>query len=103
MRRELQSEILRGWFWRLDLLLTIVMDAVILAVAIVARGGLLRVLAWAVPEGQAGWAIVALQFLLDVGLVGTAGALTVFDLGKRLKLGWAEARGFVTQTEPGAS
>ncbi len=78
---------------KLDLVATILLDGLILLVAILTRAGLLWVVARFSPREPHSWVLTALEWILDVGLVGTAVVHVVFDLAKRIRNSYRNFRG----------
>lgn len=70
---------------RVELLLTLVIDGILLVLAVLARAGFMWILHLLPDAVLAAWPIVILEFILDFGLVGTAGVITLFDLAKRIR------------------
>lgn len=68
---------------QLDLVSTLILDGIVIAVAVLIRSGLLILLEEWAPEGARNWAITALEIVTDTGLVGIAFLYTAFDLLKR--------------------
>lgn len=69
---------------RFEFVVTLVLDAVVIVVALLARAAVLWVLKRVVPAETHSWAIQLLEFISDIGIVGAATVFTVFDLLKRL-------------------
>ena len=74
---------------KLELVATLILDSAIIAVAFLCRAALLAlVLLLAPPENQRdiqNFAVVALELILEFGLVGTAVIHVSFDLAKRIR------------------
>jgi len=78
---------------RFELLLTLVLDSLFVAAAIVSRGLLLRLFQLMVPAGDSGSIYLkALHFVINIVLVAAAVIITVFDLTKRVRNAWADLR-----------
>jgi hypothetical protein len=69
--------------------ITLVIDGMMIVFAIGERAALLWVLHRFLPVGQT-WALRALEFLLDLGVVGTVVVFTGFDLAKRIANAWRD-------------
>lgn len=69
---------------RLEIVVTILLDGLILAVAIIVRGFLLWLIARLMPADHT-WAIHSLELVLDFGMLGSVLVFTVFDLAKRAR------------------
>lgn len=71
---------------RVELMVTAVLDTALIALMIVARGLLLRLFNWMLPPGSSGTILLKiLEVVVDLALVASALAITVFDLGKRVR------------------
>ena len=78
---------------RTELIVTGVMDSLFIACMVIARGLLLRLFDLMLPAGRSETILLRLlEVILDVGLVGSAIAVTVFDLAKRVRNAIAEYR-----------
>jgi hypothetical protein len=73
-----------GAYERLDLIATILLDGLVILTAVVVRIILLRVLDEYAPPNTHTTAIKLLEWVCDIGMVGTAVVFTVFDLLKRV-------------------
>jgi hypothetical protein len=81
-----KDRIRRTVFDRTELIVTGVMDSLFIACMVVARGLLLRLFDLMLPVGRTESILLRLlEFVLDVGLIGSALAVTVFDLAKRVR------------------
>ena len=81
-----REQIHRTFWERVELIATGGMDALFIASMVVARGLLLRLFDFMLPAGRSASVFLRLlEFVLDVGLVGSALAVTVFDLAKRVR------------------
>lgn len=70
---------------RIEVVLTILLDGLIVAVAILVRAFLLWLATALLPTGGQTWAIQGLELVLDFGMLGMALVFTVFDIAKRAK------------------
>lgn len=77
---------------RLEVVYTILMDGLMIAVAIGVRAGILWLMRLLLPADEPSWAIVIAEAVVDFGFVTTVLLLTVFDLLKRLFVGWRRFR-----------
>lgn len=76
---------------RVELMVTAVLDTVLIALMIVARGLLLRLFNWMLPVGSPGTILLkVLEVVLDIALVAAALAITGFDLAKRVRNAYEE-------------
>jgi hypothetical protein len=88
-----KDRIRRTVFDRTELIVTGVMDSLFVASMVVARGLLLRLFDWMLPVGRSETILLrVLEIVLDIGLVGAALAVTVFDLAKRVRNAIADYR-----------
>lgn len=87
-----KEEILTQLLARLEFVVTIVLDAGVIIVALLARAGVLWVLKQVVPAETHSWAIQLLEFIGDIGIVGAAAVFTTFDLLKRVLQAWRRLR-----------
>lgn len=83
-KEEFKAAMRSAFYLRLELFLTLLLDGVMLVGAYFTSAGLAWVVARYHP-GNPHWSIRVLVLLLDVGIVGTALTVTVFDLAKRMK------------------
>jgi hypothetical protein len=88
----------RGAIWEsflvhLEFAFTIVFDLGVILTAVVARWTFLKVLRWFAPADTHTWAVAALEWIGDAGLVAGAATYALFDVLKRVILSY---RAFVT-------
>lgn len=77
---------------RIDLLWTIILD---LAVIVAAVGATRLAIVWTdslSADIEITWALILIRFIADVGMVGTVGLITFFDLAKRGIQGYRRLR-----------
>lgn len=84
---------------RVEIAATIILDGALLAVSLAVRALLLWVVAKLGPPPSGGhepdlqdWAVRAVEAVLNFGLVGTVLVVTVFDLTKRIRMGYRGLR-----------
>lgn len=88
-----KGQIARTVWERVELITTGAMDALFIACMVVARGLLLRLFDYMIPGERSGTILLrVLEVVLDLGLVGSALAVTLFDLAKRVRNAFAEFR-----------
>jgi hypothetical protein len=84
--RESRSAELKSRFLdRADLAGTIILDAILLAIAVGARAGLLWITRRLSAPGEHDIVIRLLEFVMDFGIIGTTVVIVIFDLAKRIK------------------
>lgn len=92
------KETQRGWatFFeeairpRLEIIVTLIIDAATILVALLCRGLTLAAYRYGTEGSEVAWHLRALEYVLDYGIVGAATALVVFDLAKRLRTSWQQ-------------
>lgn len=71
---------------RLELLITLVMDSIFVAAAIVSRGLLLRLFKWMLPSPDSGALLLhALEWVINIIIVFAALLIITFDMAKRVR------------------
>lgn len=78
---------------RVEILSTLVIDAGLTVGAAFVRTAALWMLHRVGDTSALGWPILVLEWILDFGLVGTAGVITLFDLLKRIRVSFRELKG----------
>lgn len=77
-------EMVRQIMVRIEFIVTIVLDTLVILTAIGGRALVLWALHWLAPPETGTWAIHALEWITDVLLVAGAAIFAVFDIGKRV-------------------
>src|SRR4051794_24979254 len=99
--RSIRTELFRASIDKLDLVTTLVLDAIVIVVAYAVRAGLMYALAWVVPESErTHWSLIFLDLLADVAVVGTAVLYTLGDFSRRVLRVWRELANDFRREEP---
>ena len=76
----------------LEFVVTIVLDGAVIIAAILVRWGIVALLRYTTPADTHTWAVRALEWIADVGVVTAAGTFAAFDLVKRVLQSWRRLR-----------
>lgn len=84
-RDSLPAEVRSRFLDRADLAATIILDAILLAIAVSVRAGLLWITHRLSAPEEHDIVIRWLERVMDFGIVGTTAVIVIFDLVKRIK------------------